>query len=56
MIDFIRPLWLILIPAAIIFLFITSKNLNRKGRLRKNIIITMRSILFTLLLLSIAGM
>lgn len=55
-IDFIRPLWLILIPAAIIFLFITSKNLNRKGRLRKNIILIIRSILFTLLLLSIAGM
>lgn len=56
MIDFIRPLWLILIPVAIIFLFTTSKALNRKGRIRKNIMLVMRSVIFTLLLLSIAGM
>lgn len=56
MIDFIRPLWLVFIPAAIIFLLITSKNLNRKGRLRKNIILITRSILFVLLVISIAGM
>ena len=53
-INFTYPLWLILIPLGLIYIFLTSKNLNRKGKTKKNVILFIRGIVIVLLVLAIA--
>jgi Mg-chelatase subunit ChlD len=54
-INFARPYLLIILPILLFALFYTAKRLNRIYKLKKNIILTIRIIIFTLLILALAG-
>ena len=54
-IDFAKPIWLLLIFAAIALLFVTSKALNHRGKTKKAIILAARFVTFSFLILSLAG-
>ena len=55
-IDFQKPLWLLLIPIALLFvLYTSSRYMNRMFKLRKRLITIARSTVFILLILALAG-
>lgn len=54
-INFTHPYFLILLPFALFLIFYTSKRLSRIYKYKKNIILTLRSIIFILLVLALSG-
>lgn len=54
-INFTHPYILIILPIILFALFYSAKRLNRIYKLKKNIILTVRSIIFILLVLALAG-
>lgn len=55
-INFLSPLWLILLPISLVAIIYTSKTLSRKDSLKKNIIISIRIIVATFLILALSNM
>ncbi len=54
-INFTRPYLLILFPVILAVLFYTTKRLNRIYKFKKNLILALRSMIFTLLILALSG-
>ena len=50
-IDFAKPIWLLLIFAAIALLFFTSKALDNRAKTKKAIILAARFVIFSFLIL-----
>jgi uncharacterized membrane protein len=54
-ISILRPYALVLIPILILFVLLTSRNLDRIHKRKKRAVVIIRNIIFTLLILSMSG-